>query len=386
MSKLRWLRRGALGVLVWGLGACATSSLPPPPPLPREEMPYFWPYPGVPEPKWPEAHPEAKFREGMTREQYFQRLCELESGEFVYKTVDDVESLYFVRMHGKPNERAMRDRFALEDPYNLISGLEWYLAVGFALGDNRPRIAEDGTTVILTKKNAYRFIEAPRPYFERGRGIPHAQTLYHWSELAALSADELARTYQPGQDAYLWYRTRPRGGVGHFVRIERNPEDVVHKVSWQRPTPRKPGIAFYSHANWLDVTTTDKVTSRYGLVWRGIDRPGAREVILLDLHSNEILAVSRGFVLAGRVPRWMDTGREVGWMSMRRCPRVELPNGDVLGVAIWDFIPKVLKPREFQLPPPVEDPPQLGPATVPPADPARTPGPPLETTTSTTPG
>lgn len=54
------------------------------PNVPRERLPYFWPYPEVPAPKWPEPHPDAKPDRGMSRIEYFNKLCRLEAGEFIY--------------------------------------------------------------------------------------------------------------------------------------------------------------------------------------------------------------------------------------------------------------------------------------------------------------
>lgn len=63
--------------------------------------------------------------------------------------------------------------------------------------------------------------------------------------------------------------------------------------------------------------------SRYGYTWRGITRPHDREfgiaggeIIVLDLTTNEILAVRRGFIRGGNV-RNLTT---ISWLNGQVCP------------------------------------------------------------------
>ena len=60
---------------------------------------------------------DSGYKPGMTPEQYFDRLCKTEAGEFIYKTVENVEGLYMMR----PRERVFDDHlqhlYAMEDPY-----------------------------------------------------------------------------------------------------------------------------------------------------------------------------------------------------------------------------------------------------------------------------
>jgi hypothetical protein len=53
----------------------------------------------------------------MTPEQYFDHLCKTEAGEFVYKTVENVEGLYMMRPRGKATDYELEHLYALEDPY-----------------------------------------------------------------------------------------------------------------------------------------------------------------------------------------------------------------------------------------------------------------------------
>lgn len=84
--------------------------------------------------------------------------------------------------------------------------------------------------------------------------------------------------------------------------------------------------------------------SRYGYFWRGIDRPHDRElaiagseIVVVDLKTNEILAVRRGFIRTGK-SRGSPGG--IWWANGLTCPN--LPRSDAR-----DFIYSVLKPVDL---------------------------------------
>ena len=53
--------------------------------------------------KIPNPVPEdSGYKPGMTPEQYFDHLCKTEAGEFIYKTVENVEGLYKMRPRERP--------------------------------------------------------------------------------------------------------------------------------------------------------------------------------------------------------------------------------------------------------------------------------------------
>src|SRR5205807_1234939 len=49
-------------------------------------------------------------------EQYFEHLCSTEAGEFVLKTVEDVQGLYFMRPPNQPTDADLMERYKLEAP------------------------------------------------------------------------------------------------------------------------------------------------------------------------------------------------------------------------------------------------------------------------------
>lgn len=59
---------------------------------------------------------DSGYRRGMKSEQYFEHLCKTEAGEFIFKTVGNVEGFYFMRPPRRPTEWDLEDRFKLEAP------------------------------------------------------------------------------------------------------------------------------------------------------------------------------------------------------------------------------------------------------------------------------
>jgi hypothetical protein len=85
-------------------------------------------------------------------------------------------------------------------------------------------------------------------------------------------------------------------------------------------------------------TVVDQLQSEYGVVWRGISRPYDREMgiaggelIVLHLHTNEILAVHRGFAMVGRA------AGDFLWGEPLMCPQ--------MASSVIEIVPKTLQPR-----------------------------------------
>src|SRR5207237_7661024 len=84
------------------------------------------PYPDkVPPPKWPEATADSGYKPGMSTQEYFEHLCKPEAGEFIYKTVENVEGIYQMRPREALTDAMLQDRYYLEDPYGAEYGHEF---------------------------------------------------------------------------------------------------------------------------------------------------------------------------------------------------------------------------------------------------------------------
>src|SRR5690348_14271497 len=76
--------------------------------------------------KIPNPVPEdSGYKSGMTPEEYFDHLCKTEAGEFIYKTIENVEGLYLMRSRETVNDYKLQHLYALEDPY-AYSDIESY--------------------------------------------------------------------------------------------------------------------------------------------------------------------------------------------------------------------------------------------------------------------
>jgi hypothetical protein len=255
--------------------------------LVRVEEPEYWPYPNVPQPKWPEPPNPPVYRWGMSSKAYFEALCKAEAGEFIYRTVENVEGFYQIRPRKQASWNALQDRYVMEDPYGYT---DW-------------EAREAPTIFVRGKFGAYRFFEAPPirlvvPSYRDGE--------YHDSMLAAPPTEAIVE--------------RHYGYDGSSNKSKRKEYDTQLK-------------------------------SRYGYVWRGIKRPHDREMgiaggelIVVDLRTGEILAIRRGFARSGDAR----ARSGINWESTWVCPRLRPTSGQPdkwEDFSEW-FIKKVLKPIE----------------------------------------
>lgn len=122
-----------------------------------------------------------------------------------------------------------------------------------------------------------------------------------------------------------------------------------------RPQPEKTFIRMFGYDNRdpksMKREFDSKLKSRYGFTWRGIRRPKDREhgiaggeLIVVDLQTNEILGVRRGFMLAGK----SQLGRsEVTWEHGRFCPILSKRTGMAKDFdATYQFVARILVPAK----------------------------------------
>ena len=174
------------------------------------------------------------YKPGMTPEQYFDHLCKIEAGEFVYKTVENVEGVYQMRPRPVVTYEA-NHLYALEDPY------------GGPYGSNQPEIWFVGPT-------RYRFFESPDLIRREPGGL---KAFIHPSYLSVPPPDsKIARYF---------------GYDGRDQKTMRKEFDTVRKsrygYTWRgisRRNDREMGVA-------------------------------GSELIILDLSTGEVLGLHRGY-------------------------------------------------------------------------------------------
>jgi hypothetical protein len=236
---------------------CDILKLPPANPLATEEGRFAHSI------KIPNPVPaDSGYKSGMTSEQYFEHLCKTEAGEFIYKTVENVDGLYMMRPRKAATDYELEHLYALEDPYGHTSDDD----------------------------------------------MPGAQDSY----------------VQPVQGKYLFLEIllSSKGESGDSTKYQR----------YYRDEKANPGKKYQTMINGQGVfvpyvvtdITVPALKSRYGYTWRGITRPHDREfgiaggeLIVLDMETNQVLAVRRGFARTGRTKNNV-TG--VWWLTAPSCP------------------------------------------------------------------
>ncbi len=266
--------------------------------LHRKENPEHWPFHQTPPIKWPDAPKEPAYKVGMTPFEYWLALCKAEAGEFIYKTVKDVTSIYQVRPRAREPEYALGDRYALEDPYGYVEGE-----------------SSDRTKI---------------PWLFVGPGWTSAMSpgSYPVLETPALPND-------------------PRAGLTKYY-----PASIVEPVPVDRPYQKYAGYDGRNRRT-MQIEYIERVDSRYGWTWRGISRPRDRdlaiaggELAVVDLYTGEILGLRRGFIVGAAA-----AGTRVNWFFGNVCPEYSRMPGigkirkrdKDIDFSLW-FIDKVLLP------------------------------------------
>jgi hypothetical protein len=182
---------------------------------------------------------DSGYKPGMTSEQYFNHLCKTEAGDFIFKTIDNVKGIFQMRPHTRPTDDEIRHLYALEDP-NIVHDDEVF-----------------GAAFPYVNPSSYQFFESPI----RGGAKPSWEKQF-W---------DASFFTEPGAGSKY---ERYSGYDGHSMTSLRR-EYVT------------------------------ELKSQYGYTWRGITRPHDRElgiaggeVVVLDLKTQEVLAVRRRYLKA----------------------------------------------------------------------------------------
>jgi hypothetical protein len=210
--------------------------------------------------KIPNPVPEdSGYRPGMTSEQYFDHLCKTEAGEFIYKTVENVEGIFMMRPRKRATDYELEHLYALEDPYGHTTDESF--------------LVQD--TYVQPATGRYQFLEVPLPKASR--------------------TSEQYRRYYRDESAHRGRKYQTAiNGQGVFVPYI-VAETTVSKITsrygytWRgisRPHDRELGIA-------------------------------GGELIAIDLKADEVLAVRRGYMRTGFVRNNL-TG--VWWLTGPSCP------------------------------------------------------------------
>lgn len=204
---------------------------------------------------------DSGYMPGMTQEQYFDHLCKTEAGEFIYRTVENVEGIYMMRPRKEATDYELEHLYAMEDPYGQVLG-----------EDKLPQDA-----YVQPAMGKYQFLEVPMGGSER----KHKR--YFRNE--RLNNDRKFQTAIDGKAVFLPYIV-----AEEIVEIRKS----RYGYTWrgiERQHDRESGIA-------------------------------GGELIVLDLNTAEVVAVRRGFIRSGWMKNatgiWWLTGRTCPSQGARR--------------------------------------------------------------------
>jgi hypothetical protein len=221
--------------------------------------------------------------------QYWQHLCATEAGEWVLKTANDVKGLYFARPPARPTSDQLSDRYGLEAPH-----FEREYEVSAESAESR------GGKFVHAPWKQYEFVEEPRRpvKWQSHIGEPYIKLFGLKSEMYVLD-------------------------------------------------PRAPSNLVSRQVSPMQVTGIEKPTSRYIYTWRGLKRAHDRanqiagtEMIILDRHTNEVMAVRRTFSF-GSAGKKGQSWKKVFWLTSASCLQA---NTGLASGEIQKFALRVLKP------------------------------------------
>lgn len=184
---------------------------------------------------------DSGYRRGMSSDEYFEHLCKTEAGEFIFKTVDNVEGIRLLRprtfyLLGPP---MLHHLYGMEDPYGHDEDEADLPALQFLRWPQQYRYIEAATGAIPVSRVSSRAVFNPSVFAPPSQGLP------------------VHRLY--GYD-----------GTSNFKSL---------------------------HSEY-----SGQYESRYAITWRGLKRPNDREMgvaggelIVLDMSTGEVLGVRRGY-------------------------------------------------------------------------------------------
>ncbi len=237
--------------------------------------------------KIPNPVPEdSGYKPGMTSQEYFDHLCKTEAGEFIYKTVENVEGIYMMRPRLEASDDEFSHLYAMEDPYGHTNG------------------ETNDFEFHFVEPNRYQFVEMPIAIWKKPSwGKQFLDPSY--AEVPDVSAK------------YMRYTGHDSKSPKTMVKEYASALNSRYGFTWRgisRPQDRELGIA-------------------------------GGELIVLNLETREILGVRRGYVRSGKVRNV--TG--ILWLIGQGCPTYGYRGGrnKDFDFSFW-FVGKVLRPKNYE--------------------------------------
>ncbi len=285
----------------------------------REKVPpAVFPNPKAPPFRYPEAKPQthgldlSRLEVGVA-DAYFKWLCENEAGTWIYRSVSNVDGVFAMRNRPRyvyPGLWERWDRYYVEDPWGEIQtteaqqtgGENWFLM---------PRATLRGAPVgydPYDPAEGYEFYERPVLPKEAKKypGFKFLRFKRLWPLEPSYGSDYKEPWYGRPQPPSPEARPKDARRPGQVI-VYSTPDESSERITYPKPEP------------------TNTIQSRYGFFWRGIertpfDRPlgiGGGEEFIVDLKTNEMLALRREFV---RIPGGKPSrDNKLDWTEAKSC-------------------------------------------------------------------
>lgn len=256
-------------------------------------------------------------------------MCANEAGEFIYRTVEDVDSVFEMRRRPEFDyDWRLVDRYYLEDPWgwpitanggDKIHHEYDYVMVGDykISGKDSGRWRQKGDYFRYLPELSFPVLERVATLMDRQRygDAPFVRFTRAWPTHPEYDRDANGQIRMFQLRKYLNAPPKeelPMSGSFEEEAAFRSPnrkqyDDMKRAVGYIIP----------------QVDAVQDIKSRYGFMWRGIERSphdrelgiGGGEILVLDLQTNDVLAVRRNFRLA----RTIAGSRNVDWLRGMQC-------------------------------------------------------------------
>jgi len=234
--------------------------------LRRNEPEPAWPLPDARPINWPNP-PKSVYRQGMSAPEYFKALCDSEAGQFIYRTVDDVEGVYQVRPRFKATDYQLQDPNVLEDPYHY-------------------NLAEPKS---------------------RGISFLGPGNYSYWESSLYEPKDRWSRSAEDGSES-----------------LQDKPSYKDRFILYERHNGKESG----STSKRYEKTLTSRFGYVWRGITRPNDRENyiaGGELAIVDLQSSEILAIWRGFARSR-----MNKRHQAWWLGSQTCPMTGTDGTDMV--------------------------------------------------------
>lgn len=299
--------------------------------------PAYFPNSAIP-PKYPEAKPQThgldlSKHDWDTAKAYFKWLCKNEAGEFIYKTVENVDSVF--EMRPPPGDKSggpRYDRYYLEDPWGSQPRFGWGYGflnpysfvmtseLGGVTYKDPGQWRQKGDYFRYKPEQSYPILERISTTLDRKRygDAPFVRFIRVWPTHPEYDRDE------SGNIRMFQLREHLNG-----PSLERRKELSRNSLAYSSPDRKLYDEDMLASGHILPkVEAVHEIKSRYGYMWRGIERSqhdrelgiGGGEILVFDLQTNEVLGVRRNFVLSGTY----EGSRDVDWLTAQECQSFRL--------------------------------------------------------------